>query len=178
MLGPNSLAITFSIEYQILIISAFTPFLHEETDYGPSPKEIVVDSIKKVRTIVHLWYLRHGFEETNAYLINAVTYLSFVCMESITEHMSASDLEDIRSTLFLAAKGLYAQGNIYYIAKTLFEVIRQKMRKEEAQCLKSIMDIKAMEIAERHTHMAEVQSQWLKAHWHIDLPERHLSKDK
>ncbi|KAJ6782478.1 hypothetical protein PWT90_07884 [Aphanocladium album] len=64
-------------------------------------------------TIIRLYYLRNGFDGANMLFLHCLAVLSFATLAERQSSENATDLtsqEDTRSTLILAAKGLYDQG--------------------------------------------------------------------
>lgn len=82
------------------------------------------------------------------------------CVEAINDQTPAAELELLRSTLLLVAKGLYSQRRNHYLAEALFRVIRGRMRPSELSLLKSTMKIDESEWEERSNMVQEVRSSW------------------
>ena len=125
-----------SLHYQNLILSLYKPFLSNFTDQTPSPNELVDGATKHLDTLIRLYYLRHGFGAMDAFLIQPLTLVAFMCMKAIDKHLALSELEATRSTLFLTVKGIHDQGRNHYLAEILLRVIRRQMRPEDAVLLK------------------------------------------
>lgn len=113
-----------------------------------------------LETLVRLWYLRHGFTATTSFLCQPLALIGFRCLEAIKRQDRADELEAIRSTLFLVAKGLREQSQSHYLAETLFRVIKGQMRPEEASLLGTIADIIDVADEGRNVQMRKVRSQW------------------
>ena len=56
-------------------------------------------------------------------------------LQSINDHTSPQDLHYLRSSLFLSLRGLREQGCNYYIARTLYYIVRNQILPEEARLL-------------------------------------------
>lgn len=157
------------MDYQYQIINLFTPFLEDECDIQPSPKKIVDDASKQMQTLAHLYYLRHGFGEINVYLIFPLTYIGLMCVRSITEEMSASDLEDARSTLFLVVKGLCDQSRNYYLASVVYGALRKQMRADEVRNVPAVADLSTVYDSKGRPLMADLKIDWMKKQFQVDI---------
>ncbi|PVI05577.1 hypothetical protein DM02DRAFT_584122 [Periconia macrospinosa] len=105
------------------------------------PQSLLDHSRVCFETLMRLYYLRHGFEGCDAYLIHYLHVLAYIAQGRLKSFIDApdsftqTDMDDARATLFLAAKGLYTQSRNYYLALTLFCVLQNDMRLEEANML-------------------------------------------
>ena len=101
-------------------------------------------------TILRLYYLRHGFEHSDIYITHHLQVLAFMALEQLrsTEPKSTdapaevSRLEDVRSALILAAKGLSDQGRNYYTPFALFHIVRSEMSTEDVDTLYKWINIR------------------------------------
>lgn len=111
----------------------------------PIPLSVVQNSVKSVETLLRVYYLRHGFESLFSILCQPLAFIAFMCLDRLEmgkkQSQPQAELESIRSTLFLAVKGLGEQGKSHYLGRTLFRVFTKKMKPEEAALLKSISSI-------------------------------------
>lgn len=82
------------------------------------------------------------------------------CVEAINDQTPAAQLEILRSTLILAATGLYSQRRNHYVAEVLFRVIRGRMRPREVALLKDTMKIDESEWNEKQGMAQAVISEW------------------
>jgi hypothetical protein len=171
----------------------------EATDTDPSRQDIMsllTHSRVCFETIMRLYYLRHGFEAADSYFTHDLAILAFIAQANLkalpsptpnpdsahTETPSTtsptisrplSDLDDIRATLFLAAKGLHSQGKSYQLPLTLFHVV-QSMRPEEADMMHRYADIKPESTAAGGFREEHARSQYPV---YIVDTEGHLGKD-
>lgn len=81
------------------------------------------------------------------------------CLDAISEQTPASQLETLRSTLILVAKGLHAQRKNHYLAEALFRVIRGRMRPDEVALFRGTMNIDD-DNKERPDMVQTVRSHW------------------
>lgn len=82
------------------------------------------------------------------------------CVEAIDDKTTGQDLEVLRSTLILVAKGLYDQRRNHYLAEALFRVVRGRMRPSEVALLRGSMSIDDKEWEEKQDMVQAVRSQW------------------
>ncbi|RFU76539.1 n-terminal fungal transcription regulatory domain-containing [Trichoderma arundinaceum] len=84
----------------------YEPLLDGETELEPSPEQIVEDARRQLQTLVRLYYLRHGFEAMDLFIVIPLMLAGYECIDAISENIPAPKLEALRSTLILIAKGL------------------------------------------------------------------------
>ncbi|KAI5465269.1 hypothetical protein BGZ63DRAFT_436822 [Mariannaea sp. PMI_226] len=125
--------------YSHLILTIFEPLLDQKTDREPSPHQIVADAKKHLQTLVRLYYLRHGFEAMDLFIVIPLMLAGSDCIDAIGAKTPAKKLETLRSTLLLVAKGLYNQRRNHYLAEALYRVIRGRMRPLEVALLREAM---------------------------------------
>ncbi|KAI1213704.1 uncharacterized protein F4807DRAFT_449741 [Annulohypoxylon truncatum] len=131
------------IHYHIVLISLFEPHLHTDNAYnGVNPDMIVSQSRICFETLMRIYYLRHGFECLDTTLVQFLHLLGFSTLDeiSVTENGSAAN-EAIRSTLMLCAKGLWEQGQNYYLSEAVFRMLRQSMSVEDVTILGDIVEV-------------------------------------
>lgn len=145
--------------YHYLIISIFEPLVDTATDQDPSPRQLVAEAKKHLQTLVRLYYLRHGFEAMDLFIVVPLMQTGFECLKAIDEELSESKIEILRSTLILVAKGLNSQRRNHHLGEALFRVIRGRMRPQEAALLRGIINIEP-ELEEKQDSMQVVRSSW------------------
>jgi hypothetical protein len=119
-----------------------------------------------METVIRLYYLRHGFDHFGSYVHHCLSLLGFMALNQLTtltqqskpacikidallnssstsnrrlDMDSSGALTALRSTLFLAAKGVHEQGQSYFVAKALLKTLRAKMSPAEQQMLAAII---------------------------------------
>ena len=97
--------------------------------------------MKSLQTLVRLYYMRHGFEAMDLFIVIALMLTGYDCIDAIGERTPPHELEALRSTLVLVAQGLYCQRRNHYLAEALSRVIRGRMRPQEAALLRSAMSL-------------------------------------
>lgn len=138
----------------------YEPLLDTETNQVPSPKQIVDEAKKHLQTLVRLYYLRHGFEAMDLFIVIPLMLAGYDCVDAINDQTPAAQLEILRSTLILVATGLYSQRKNHYLAEALFRVIRGRMRPRELALLKDTMRIDDREWDEKREMAQAVRSHW------------------
>ncbi|KFG88128.1 putative C6 transcription factor [Metarhizium anisopliae] len=153
--------------YHHLILTIYEPLLDVATEEEPTPQQIVDDARKHLQTLVRLYYLRHGFEAMDLFIVVPLMLAGYECIDAIGEQATGPRLEALRSTLILIAKGLYHQRRNHYLAEALFRVIRGRMRQEELSLLKTTVRLDEDEEDERR-HMAQA----VRSHWPVSVVKK------
>lgn len=109
-----------------------------------NPLELLTDSKISFETIMRLYYLRHGFENSDLFIGHALNVLANMAMAQTKSASSsnAQELDDARSTLLLAAKGLNDQGKNHYILYVLFRVLVQEMDARDVSIMKTFLSLR------------------------------------
>ncbi|KAJ8129557.1 hypothetical protein O1611_g4074 [Lasiodiplodia mahajangana] len=146
--------------YHNLTLSIYKPLLGAETDQEPHPQQIVADAAKYLQTLVRLYYLRHGFDAMDLYIVIPLVHAGFECINAINNETPAAELEVLRSTLILVAQGLHSQRHNHYLAEALFRVIRGRMRSQEVSLLRKTTTFNDAELEKREAVIHNVRSHW------------------
>lgn len=149
-----------SIYYHNLILSLFEPLLEIHTNQKPSPQQIVNDANKHIQTLIRLYYVRHGFEAMDLFIVIPLMVAGFNALSSINEQTPLPQLEVSRSTLILVAQGLYKQRQNHYLAQALFQIIRGRMRPQEAALMRETVQGEEHEVNEDLALTQAVRSHW------------------
>jgi hypothetical protein len=123
------------------------------------PRELLAESQRSYETIARLYYLRHGFENSDVFMLHCMNFMANMAlarMKSATKP-SNQELDDARSTLLLAAKGLNEQGKNHYLAYVLFRVLVQEMDPADVNIMKTFLslrrdDSEADRLRTKHVH--------------------------
>ncbi|KAJ0108572.1 hypothetical protein J7T55_015006 [Diaporthe amygdali] len=148
--------------YHNLILAIYEPLLDLKTDQNQedSLRQIVSDASKCLLTLVRLYYLRHGYDAMDSFLVVPLVLAGFKCIDAINDQTPEPKLKDLRSTLILIAKGLYSQRHNYYLAEAVYRVVRGRMRPQEVTLLHETMNIDDGKTAGRQAMMQTVRSHW------------------
>lgn len=150
--------------YHNLILAIYEPLLDSRTiqDQDESLRRIVDHSSKCLQTLVRLYYLRHGFDAMDLFIVIPLVMAGFKCIDAITDQTPEAKLQDLRSTLVLVVKGLYEQRRNHYLAEALYRVVRGRMRPQEVALLKETVDLGEDDdrAAGRQAMVQTVRSHW------------------
>ncbi|KAI1479411.1 hypothetical protein F4774DRAFT_381918 [Daldinia eschscholtzii] len=147
--------------YHVLLISLFEPFMqmgyiHAEAN----PSTIVKHSKICFETLLRVYYLRHGFESLDVTLVQLLALLGFSALRDISSVEKGTTTHGaIQSTLLLCAKGLWEQGQNYYVAEVVFRLFRQCLSADDAQLFKETTEIEENDGRSNHMPL-EIRSKW------------------
>ncbi|KAF5599035.1 n-terminal fungal transcription regulatory domain-containing protein [Fusarium pseudoanthophilum] len=148
---------------QHLILAIMKPLDNTEIgmvlDQEPNVKDIIAEAVRNVQTIMRLYYIRHGFETMDSFIVVPLISIGFRCLDRIDDQTPHADLELMRSTLMLVVYGLYQQHRNHYLSKALYRVVRARMRPQELDLVKE-----ALELEEEDADQLVLQ-QAVRSHW-------------
>ncbi|PVH93022.1 hypothetical protein DM02DRAFT_697757 [Periconia macrospinosa] len=147
------------LDYHIALMIVCQPFADEHWDNELVPKDIVSNAERDINVLMRLYYSRHGFEDPHGYLLIPLVKLGFMSLHSINDQMPPEKLHYVRSSLYLALKGLREQGRSYYVTRTLYHIIKNQLRPEEARLLQGTEDPES-ELDKSPELGSEIQSAW------------------
>jgi hypothetical protein len=161
--------------YYHLILTLFKPLLDIPTDDVPSPHQIVADATRFLQTLIRVYYLRHGYEAMDLFLVIPLMLSASECVDALDaadEQTPPEELELLRSTLILVAMGLFTQRKNHYLANALFHVIRGRMRPADVALFRSVGNIDA-NVLDGEPDMAVA----VRSHWPVSVVKKE-EKDK
>lgn len=154
--------------YHHLLLSIYEPLLEAKTEQEPSPQSVVSEANRYMQTLIRLYYLRHGFESMDLFIVVPLVNAGFHCIDEINSGQpTPAQLEVLRSTLLLITKGLHSQRANHYLAEALFRVVRGRMRLQEAALLKTTLHF---DEAEEDRKSAMVQT--VRSHWPVSVVKK------
>ncbi|KAK8109399.1 C6 transcription factor, partial [Apiospora kogelbergensis] len=154
--------------YHHLLLSIYEPLLEAKTEQEPSPHSVVSEANRYMQTLIRLYYLRHGFESMDLFIVVPLVNAGFHCIDEINSGQpTPAQLEVLRSTLLLITKGLHSQRANHYLAEALFRVVRGRMRLQEAALLKTTLHF---DEAEEDRKSAMVQT--VRSHWPVSVVKK------
>lgn len=178
---------SYSIYYHHLILSIFEPLVDFKSPRGPSPRDIVASARQNLQVLIRLYYLRHGFDAMDLFIVIPLMLTAYQCLDAIdatgpvsspatqqsqfrdqslleqrpgTPSSTQEQLEMLRSTLILVTKGLASQRRNHYLAEALYLVVRGRMRPEEVALLRGAISEEGEEDEVRTGMMQAVRSHW------------------
>lgn len=101
------------------------------------------------------------------FIVIPLMVIGFEAIDYITENEDHPDLETLRSTILLVAKGLYHQRRNHYLAEALFHVVRGRMRPQEALLVGD-----NLEVDEERTKGRDELAQTIKSHWPVSVVKK------
>ncbi|KAF4873399.1 Nitrogen assimilation transcription factor nirA [Colletotrichum siamense] len=149
-----------TIYYYHLLLMIYEPLLAARKGRDAALQKVVADAKKYLQTLIRLYYLRHGYEAMDLFLVIPLMLTGYDCINAILEEKSEHQIEILRSTLILVAKGLQNQRRNHYLAEALFRVIRGRMRPQEVALLRSSMTFDDDQEMEKHDMVQAVRSHW------------------
>ncbi|KFG80621.1 putative zinc finger protein [Metarhizium anisopliae] len=127
--------------------------------FGQPPQELLSYAKVSLETLLRAYYLRHGFEWLDTYLLSLMLDVAFIAIEEMKVQGSDADLSALRSTIILLAKGIYEQGQNLFLGKLVFNVVRGKMRSEDLDTLGQLARIE--KIGEKEAMgLQQAQMEW------------------
>jgi hypothetical protein len=148
--------------YYHLQLAIFAPLVDtpEAQQHEPPPMQIVTEAKYYIQTLIQLYYLRHGFEAMDLFIVIPLILMSYEALDSINNSTAPDELEHLRSMLLLGAKGLYLQRRNHYLSEALYRVVRSRMGKEEIKLLKFAVDLDDGEPEAKKALVQSIRSQW------------------
>ncbi|KAJ4188549.1 hypothetical protein NW767_011836 [Fusarium falciforme] len=145
---------------QNLIMTLYERFVSQPVSQSPSPQEIMSLATKHLLTLIRIYYLLHRFNETILFICQPLALVAFMCLDAIDNQTPDFDLEATRSTLFLTVKGLRDQARSHYVAESLFQVVKGRMRSDELNLMRGIASIEDVHGTGTRGPMQVVHSVW------------------
>lgn len=146
-----------------------------------TPHAALAHSRMCFETLARLYYLRHGFEATDALAGHLLTALSFMfigklkTLASSSTNSSLMEVNDVRATLILAAKSLHDQGQNYYVCRTIYHTIESQVSSEDAELMSKFAHVRKEDSKARQLRASYLQSQFPVGVAKItDSPKKHL----
>jgi hypothetical protein len=134
-----------SMKYYNLVINLVKPVTKNESsaDYAAFTKEVhqtpnavVSSAAVRLETLFRIYYLRHGFDAMDAYLLHFLNTLGFMSVEDLRTSKDPSLVNDRRCLVLMCALGLREQGQYYYLVRTVFHLFKSSMSEEDVDLLK------------------------------------------
>jgi hypothetical protein len=113
----------------------------------------------RLETLLRLYYLRHGYESYDIFMISVLSFLGFIHIKAL-KGAEARDVESRRSVVVLTAQGLRDQSRNCYVAGLVFRVMKGNMGVESQSLLKDIEDLPEEDKEEKLLVAEQVQSSW------------------
>ncbi|KAG7405461.1 Nitrogen assimilation transcription factor nirA [Fusarium oxysporum f. sp. rapae] len=135
-----------------------------------SVQKVLGDAKIKLETLLRLYYLRHGFESYDIFIIILLAFIGFMHAKAL-DSSEMVDLESRRSTVVLVAKGLGDQSNNCYLARVVFHLLKGRIGSKNDFLLKEVG------IAEEDGEEKAMEEQ-VNSSWPIDLEWINIDPEK
>ncbi|KAI2631054.1 hypothetical protein GGR54DRAFT_628061 [Hypoxylon sp. NC1633] len=135
--------IKIHLEYYGTIISLVRLLAQSGTILDITWQNIITHAEVRLETLLRLYYLRHSYESYDPLLMHWLTFLGDTMLQKLNSAdggpaaMSFRELESLRSTLILCAKGLYDQGRNYHIAVLVYRLLRDRMKANDVDLVRT-----------------------------------------
>ncbi|KAK4101616.1 hypothetical protein N658DRAFT_558748 [Parathielavia hyrcaniae] len=134
------------MHYHNVLIDIMTPILDHSCGSAcaqliQTPQDIYTEAVIHLETIVRLYYLRHGFEATDSFLLHFLAFLNHMTMNAIETSTGSSYLEARRSTLLLLTKGMHDQSRACFVARAILRLQVSAMRPEDVGLVRRFLEI-------------------------------------
>lgn len=149
--------------YYHLVLTLFKPLIDISTENVPSPRQIVADATRYLQTLIRIYYLRHGYEAMDLFVVIPLMLSASDCvdaLETANAQTPPEQLELLRSTLILVVMGLFSQRRNHYLANALFHVIRGRMRPADVALFRTVANIDADVLYGKMEMVVAVRSHW------------------
>lgn len=86
---------------------------------------------------MRLHLLRHGFTSPDSFLMLFLVTLGFVSLNRLKSKQEANELKALYSMIPLCGRGIYEQGQSFYVAQSMLHLIRGQMNPDMLDVLGS-----------------------------------------
>ena len=147
--------IKLHMHYNLILVAMLKPIV--KYDWGnrgqpgkvfpvKTPREAYLDATIFFESTVRIYYLRHGFNALDNFLIHFLGSLSQLTVNAINENEGSAIVEPLRSTLLLCLKGIQDQSRSYYIGKGVLRLQVSLMRAQDVELLKRFVMIETDDV--------------------------------
>jgi len=130
--------------------------------YDVSVQRALNEAKIRLETILRLYYLRHGYESYDIFLLSLLSSLGFMQLRTMNS-TGPGELESARSTVALVFKGLHDQSRNFYLAEIVFRIMKRSMDADSYYLLKDV------DIGDEDEEAAIRMSEQVHSSWPIDI---------
>ncbi|KAH7032659.1 putative C6 transcription factor [Microdochium trichocladiopsis] len=145
------------MHYYNIIIMIFESVVASQSDLQPrmfnipkefDPSHILVQAKNRLEVLLRIYYLHHGSEFYDIFMIQLLSYTAFIRLkelaaESIEGTPGDDKVRDAkRSTIILAAKGLYDQAANSYLAEAVLHMVKDGMDAQDLSILQGYLTLR------------------------------------
>ncbi|KAF4993698.1 hypothetical protein FDECE_13338 [Fusarium decemcellulare] len=127
--------------------------------FHQEPLQIAAHARTSLETLLRLYYLRHGFECLDTYLVALLVEVCTGVIDDMKSPHSHEELITLRSTVILLAKGIYEQGQSFFLGKLVFQLVRSKMSPTDLSVLERFVKMEPTREDETKA-LRQVQMDW------------------
>ncbi|KXJ93632.1 hypothetical protein Micbo1qcDRAFT_231332 [Microdochium bolleyi] len=114
-----------------------------------NPKYILSDAKNRLELLLRLYFLRHGFESFDIFMIHLLSQTGFVHLKELSTDRMPGDIEQARrSMIVLAAKGLHDQAANCFLGEVVLGMFKDTMGAETLRMLHGLLPNSAREDSE------------------------------
>ncbi|KAK3330184.1 hypothetical protein B0H66DRAFT_48791 [Apodospora peruviana] len=138
--------------YNSIMINLLQPIMMRDWSDGArsdrarprkSPRDAYLDAKMFLETTIRLYYLRHGFEATDPFMLQFLISLTQLTIDTINADRHSPTVDESRATLLLTTKGLYDQGRSLYVVRAILCIQIGLMLPEDVERLRHFAKIEA-----------------------------------
>lgn len=126
---------------------------------GQPPQQMVRESRINLEILLRAYYLRHGFEWLDSYLISVLLDCYVSAVTEMQQHVGKQDVQEYRSTILLMAKGIYEQGQSAFLAQLVFHIAKNKLCAQDMSTLQRFVILEPIGEIQAASHH-HVQMDW------------------
>lgn len=161
--------IKLHLHFYFILINILRPIVTSEWRNGIPPGKTIppctphdayLNATVRFETLIRIYYLRHGFEALDSFLMQFLGALAYMTIDAIAQNPAAPHVETLRSTVLLATKGMWEQAQSLYVARAVLRVLASAMRPEDVQLLKKFANVEANTDIYSAPLEQPVQSDW------------------
>ncbi|EWY84009.1 hypothetical protein FOYG_13789 [Fusarium oxysporum NRRL 32931] len=127
-----------------------------------SVQKALSDAKIKMETLLRLYYLRHGFESYDIFIVILLAFIGFMHAKAL-DSSKMVDLESRKSTVVLVVKGLGDQSNNCYLARVVFRLLKGSIGSKNDFLLKEVG------IVEEDGEYEKAMEEQVNSSWPVDL---------
>ncbi|KAK3496731.1 uncharacterized protein B0T23DRAFT_63586 [Neurospora hispaniola] len=161
--------IKLHMHFYFILINILRPIVTSEWRNGTlsgktippyTPHDAYINATVRFETLIRIYYLRHGFEALDSFLMQFLGALAYMTIDAIAQNPAAPHVETLRSTVLLATKGMWEQAQSVYVARAVLRVLTSAMRPEDVQLLKKFANVEADTDIHSAPLEQPIQSDW------------------
>ncbi|KAK0673333.1 putative nitrogen assimilation transcription factor [Cercophora samala] len=140
------------MHYNCVLIDLLKPLLGLHWGDTTQPHNKTLDDAQHeaalhLETLLRLYYLRHGFEAFDGFLLHFLGSLNFIKINTRETQDNSLFLESHRSTMLLLMKGIRDQSQCHTVAKMVLRLQAHLMRSDDVALVKKFVDIETARLA-------------------------------